>query len=58
VLEQGYCVAGRCGPDWSGNTTISLGLLLRKPEPWPQLGGRDLNPELTGAAPARAGQDY
>lgn len=58
VLEQGYCVAGRFGPDSSGNITITLGLMLRKPEPWPQLGGRDLNAEMIGAALARAGQDY
>lgn len=58
VLEQGYCVAGRCGPDASGNTTIILGLMIRKAEPRPQLGGRELNPEFLGAAPARAAQDY
>lgn len=58
VLEQGYCVSGRRGPDQHGVVELTLGLLIRKAEPRPQLGGRDLNPEFLGAAPARQGQDY
>lgn len=58
LLEQGFCIAGRCGPDQRGDTRLTLGLLLRQAQPWPQLGGRDLSPEFLGAAPARQGQDY
>lgn len=58
VLEQGYCVSGRTVPDADGHSTLTLGLMFRKPEPWPQLAGRDLNPDFLGAASASAGQDY
>ncbi len=58
VLERGYCVTGRTVPDAAGHSTLTLGLMFRKSERWPQLAGRDLNPAFLGAAPARAGQDY
>ncbi len=59
LLEQGWCITSRAAfPDASGDTRVTLGLLVCQAEPWPQLGGRDLNPEVLGAAPARAGEDY
>ncbi len=59
LLKQGWCITSRSAfPDANGDTRVTLGLLLRQADSWPQLDGRDLNPELLGAAPARSGQDY